>query len=196
MCWGSTRAGPRPFACWPIRTDGSLPRLGAAANLQASGELQVEKVLHEVMEEAIGDRDDRPAAICLGIAGVDRPDDSATVARASCGASATRRGPRRQRRAGRARGRSAGAAGRRRDFGYGSIGYGRNERDEAARSGGWGYVLGDEGSGYWIGRAAIRAVLREADRRGPETALTGDAPGALRRATGSGTRSTRSTTRS
>jgi N-acetylglucosamine kinase-like BadF-type ATPase len=33
-------------------------------------------------------------------------------------------------------------------------------------------VLGDEGSGYWIGRAALRAVLREADHRGPATALT------------------------
>ena len=49
------------------------------ANLQAVGELEVEKVLHDVMEEAIGDRDVRPAAICLGIAGVDRPDDAAVV---------------------------------------------------------------------------------------------------------------------
>jgi N-acetylglucosamine kinase-like BadF-type ATPase len=56
--------------------------------------------------------------------------------------------------------------------GTGSISYGRNARGEAARSGGWGYVLGDEGSGYWIGRAALRAVLRESDRRGPKTALT------------------------
>ena len=33
-------------------------------------------------------------------------------------------------------------------------------------------MLGDEGSGYWIGRAALRAVLRAADRRGPRTVLT------------------------
>jgi N-acetylglucosamine kinase-like BadF-type ATPase len=33
-------------------------------------------------------------------------------------------------------------------------------------------VLGDEGSGYWIGRAALRAVLRAADYRGPRTLLT------------------------
>ena len=45
-------------------------------------------------------------------------------------------------------------------------------RGEAARAGGWGYVLGDEGSGYWIGRAALRAVLREADRRGPTHACS------------------------
>ncbi len=56
--------------------------------------------------------------------------------------------------------------------GTGSISYGRNAQNEGARSGGWGHVLGDEGSGFWIGRAAIRAVLREADRRGPRTMLT------------------------
>ena len=52
---------------------------------------------------------------------------------------------------------------------------------EAARSGGWGYVLGDEGSGYWIGRAALRAVLREADERGPADRADAAAAGALRR---------------
>nr|MBA3886098.1 transcriptional regulator [Acidobacteriota bacterium] len=52
---------------------------GPGANLQASGELHVEKVLHDVMEEAIGERQIMPAAICLGIAGVDRPDDAAVV---------------------------------------------------------------------------------------------------------------------
>jgi N-acetylglucosamine kinase-like BadF-type ATPase len=56
--------------------------------------------------------------------------------------------------------------------GTGSIAYGRNARGEAARAGGWGYILGDEGSGYWIGRTAVRAVLREADRRGERTTLT------------------------
>src|SRR5204863_6950872 len=52
---------------------------GPGANLHAAGELAVEKVLHEVMEEAIGDRAIVPAAICLGIAGVDRDDESRTV---------------------------------------------------------------------------------------------------------------------
>jgi len=56
--------------------------------------------------------------------------------------------------------------------GTGSIAYGRNAQDQAARAGGWGYILGDEGSGYWIGRRALRAVARAADGRGPATALT------------------------
>ena len=56
--------------------------------------------------------------------------------------------------------------------GTGSIAYGRNAHDEAARAGGWGYILADEGSGFWIGRQALRAVVRAADGRGPATALT------------------------
>jgi N-acetylglucosamine kinase-like BadF-type ATPase len=145
---------------------------GGGANLQAAGELHVEKVLHDVMEAAIGERDIVPAAICLGIAGVDRPDDSAVV-----------RGI--MRRIGfKARtlvvndalvALEAGAPGVPGVViisGTGSIAYGRNSQQQGARAGGWGHVLGDEGSGYWIGRAALRAVLREADRRGPRTALT------------------------
>ena len=41
-----------------------------------------------------------------------------------------------------------------------------------ARAGGWGPLLGDEGSGYWIGRLALRAVVRHADGRGRFTSLT------------------------
>jgi len=145
---------------------------GPGANLQASGELNVEKVLHDLMEDALGERTIVPAAICLGIAGVDRPDDSAVV-----GGIMRRIGY-------KAKtlvvndalvALEAGAPGRPGVViisGTGSISYGRNARFEGARAGGWGHVLGDEGSGYWIGRAAIRAVLREADRRGPKTELT------------------------
>jgi len=143
------------------------------ANLQAVGELEVEKVLHDVMEEAIGDLDVRPAAICLGVAGVDRPDDArvmreimkrigykARVLIVNDALVALEAG-------------APGLPGVVLVAGTGSIAYGRNAHNKSARAGGWGYVLGDEGSGYWIGRAALRAVLREADRRGPATQLTG-----------------------
>jgi N-acetylglucosamine kinase-like BadF-type ATPase len=40
------------------------------------------------------------------------------------------------------------------------------------RSGGWGHLLGDEGSGYWLGLQAIRAALRDRDASGPPTALS------------------------
>lgn len=43
---------------------------------------------------------------------------------------------------------------------------------DVARIDGWGYLMGDAGSGYWIGRAALEAVMRAYDGRGPATALT------------------------
>ncbi|MER8045092.1 BadF/BadG/BcrA/BcrD ATPase family protein [Streptomyces sp. NPDC094032] len=36
-----------------------------------------------------------------------------------------------------------------------------------------GWLLGDAGSGFWLGREALRAVLRALDGRGPSTALAG-----------------------
>ena len=147
---------------------------GPGANLHAAGELAVEKVLHEVMERAIGDRTVVPAAICLGIAGVDR-EDEAQVVRAM------------MRRIGyKSRvlvvndALIALVAGARDEpaivliAGTGSIAYGRNASGEAARAGGWGHMIGDEGSGYWIGREALAAVMRGADGRGPETGLAGE----------------------
>ncbi|MBL0388616.1 N-acetylglucosamine kinase [Tumebacillus sp. ITR2] len=56
--------------------------------------------------------------------------------------------------------------------GTGSVAYGRNEAGEETRVGGWGYLLGDEGSGYDLGRRAITSVLRAYDGRDPQTALT------------------------
>lgn len=47
--------------------------------------------------------------------------------------------------------------------GTGSIAYGRNEHDETARAGGWGFAVSDEGSGHWIGRAAVKSALRAYD---------------------------------
>ena len=41
----------------------------------------------------------------------------------------------------------------------------------AARVDGWGWILGDAGSGFWIGRRAIDMALRAYDGRGPATAL-------------------------
>lgn len=44
-----------------------------------------------------------------------------------------------------------------------------------ARVDGWGHLVGDAGSGYWIGRAGLDAALRSFDGRGPDTGLLGAA---------------------
>jgi N-acetylglucosamine kinase len=145
---------------------------GSGANLQVMGELGVEKVLHRVMEDAIRDHDVGLEAICLGIAGVDRPRDAQAVQDI-------------MRRIGHkthsvvvndalialvaGAGEQAGVVV---VAGTGSIAYGRDADGRAARAGGWGYLLGDEGGGFWIGRAALSAVVRQFDERGPVTLLT------------------------
>ncbi|HEX6756629.1 MAG TPA: BadF/BadG/BcrA/BcrD ATPase family protein [Mycobacteriales bacterium] len=56
--------------------------------------------------------------------------------------------------------------------GTGSIAAGRAGDGRAARVGGHGFLLGDEGGGYWIGREAVRAALRADDGLGPPSTLT------------------------
>lgn len=147
---------------------------GPGANLHASGELAVEKVLHEVMETAIGDRAIAPSAICLGIAGVDRKDDARTVR-------AIMRRIGHQSRVLVVNDALVALVAGARDSpgivivaGTGSIVYGRNANFDAARAGGWGHIIGDEGSGYWIGREALAAIMRAVDGRGPATRLVED----------------------
>jgi N-acetylglucosamine kinase-like BadF-type ATPase len=53
--------------------------------------------------------------------------------------------------------------------GTGSAAWGRNHHGHEARSGGWGYLLGDEGSGYWLGREAVRhSLLRMNEGQRPD----------------------------
>ena len=56
--------------------------------------------------------------------------------------------------------------------GTGSIAVGRDTKGARRRIGGYGWQMGDEGSGYAIGRAALGAVSRAHDGRSPRTALT------------------------
>jgi glucosamine kinase len=50
--------------------------------------------------------------------------------------------------------------------GTGSVAIGRYQGRQV-QSGGWGYLLGDEGSGYWMVRAALRVLLDRRDRGVP-----------------------------
>lgn len=145
---------------------------GPGANLQAAGELGVEKVLHQVIDDALAKSEGLLDAICVGMAGVDRAADAAVVR-----AILARIGHRAQSvvvndalialEAGVSSGPGIVLV-----AGTGSIAYGRDGQHRAARAGGWGYVLGDEGSGYWLGRQALRSVVRASDGRGPATMLT------------------------
>ena len=114
---------------------------GPGANLQAPGELEVEKVLHQVISQALAGSGASPTTICLGMAGVDRPRDAEVVR-----GILVRIGQRAQPfvvndalialEAG-----VPGGAGIVVVAGTGSIAYGRDAAGRAARAGGWGALL-------------------------------------------------------
>lgn len=110
-------------------------------------------------------------AICLGMAGVDRPEDKpmvrslvneflpeADVLPVNDGVIAL----------------TGGAL---RPYGIivisgtGSIAFGINEKGDRVRAGGWGHILGDEGSGYNIALRGLRAIMHALDGRIAPTRL-------------------------
>jgi len=56
--------------------------------------------------------------------------------------------------------------------GTGSIAYGRNAEGDESRAGGWGWLIGDEGSAVWVGLEGLRAAAHHVDGRGAPTAIT------------------------
>lgn len=58
--------------------------------------------------------------------------------------------------------------------GTGSMAWARDEAGASHRTGGWGEVVGDEGSGYWVGRQVLGAVSKSIDgRTGPTSLVSG-----------------------
>ena len=56
--------------------------------------------------------------------------------------------------------------------GTGSVAWGRRDDGVELRAGGWGYLLGDEGSGWWVAREAVRHALARHDRGLPHDVVT------------------------
>jgi glucosamine kinase len=111
------------------------------------------------------------AGLCAGLAGVGNPTEREIVEAALA----------RERVAERVlvisdgeaalHGALGGAAGVLLIAGTGSVAYGRGEDGRVLRCGGWGLFLGDEGSGYAIGRGGLQAALLASDGRGAPTRL-------------------------
>lgn len=142
---------------------------GSGANLQVHGELEVEKVFHAIIEAVAPGHPIH--ALCLGIAGVDRPNDQEVIR------GLLRRLGYRERVTVVNDAVIALVAGAPERFGVvllagtGSIAYGQDRSGRSVRSGGYGFLLADEGSGYWLGHQALRAAVRAGDGRGEPTEL-------------------------
>ena len=167
-------SGGTKTVCYLAGEDGRVlaEARGPGAHPKATGLGGMEAILSTLIHQVLDGRPRDLAALCLGMAGVDRPEETALVRQrlerivsaphiviVNDALVALEAG-------------APGQPGIVLISGTGSIAYGRDAEGHAARAGGWGYVLADEGSGYWLGRQALRAVMRQADGRGPRTALT------------------------
>jgi N-acetylglucosamine kinase-like BadF-type ATPase len=157
--------------------DGRVLGRGTAgsSNYQGVGAEAAQAALSRAIRAAFAAAEVPPGPIraaCLGLAGVDRPEDRALfeawAARAAPGVpTLIVNDAELVLAAGTPEGWGAALI-----CGTGSIAVGRDRAGQMARAGGWGHLLGDEGSGYAIGSAALRAVTRASDGRAPQTALT------------------------
>lgn len=110
-------------------------------------------------------------ALCAGVAGAGRPDEQAALHAALAEAGLAGTVIVDNDAAIALAGGTCGEPGVVVIAGTGSIAYGVGMGGNRVRCGGWGYLLGDEGSGYDIGRRALVAALRAQDGRGPQTNL-------------------------
>ena len=159
-------------------SDGSVVGRGAggASNYQAVGLQTALAELEKAVREAVafaGPYGALPiAAVCLGMAGVDRPEDRTAFS----GWAAVRFPGAKLKLVSDAHLVLAAGAGSQAGValisGTGSIAYAQDGRGNTARAGGWGYLLGDEGSGYRIALDGMRAVTRAWDGMAQPTALT------------------------
>ncbi len=170
------------------KTIAFLARVGAAADILGRGSAgpsnqravgpriamqNLDRAVQTAFENAGLDRQVVDAA-CLGLAGADRPSDRSVVEQ---WAQEVRLASKVQvvndamplLHAGSANGYGVALI-----AGTGSLAWGRNAQNQIARSGGWGYLFGDEGSAYAIGRAILQVVTWSSDGRGPTTCLLDD----------------------
>lgn len=184
--------------CLVTTAEGVVIGRGSAgpSNIQAMGIgpalEEIRKAVYEAMREAVSSagapcRSVRVASACFGLAGVGRESDRdlmktrlgyvlaevtplnappVSLIVASDGVIALA-------------GANAGEPGVVVIAGTGSLAYGMSPDGREARAGGWGYILGDEGSAYHIGLKGLREALRAADGRRMHTSLVEDLPAAL-----------------
>jgi len=131
---------------------------GTGMNLQNTPEERLKETLSHLVER-FRTRLGRPAGLCAGLAGCDRKQDKqklkgllkklfpGTPAIAESDARVALYGALEE------------EPGVLVISGTGSVAIGQDGQGKVARAGGWGYLLGDEGSGYSIGREALRACL-------------------------------------
>ena len=148
-------------------------RVGPAGLVDPRRPAATAEMLARLVRDALDEAglSDPPAALCAGLAGVGNEDERQEVEDALAASGVAERVQVSTDGAIALEGALAGGAGVLLIAGTGSVAYGRAEDGRVERCGGWGMVVGDEGSGWAIGRSGLAAALRAADGRGPQTRL-------------------------
>jgi len=178
LCIGIDGGGTKTTALLARRTDGVWSVIGRGdagpSNLQTVGTRAFDALDDAVRGAFVAARVTRAsvACACMGLAGADRPGERArllewaTTVRLAAKVDVTNDAE------------LLLAAGTPQGWGVaviagtGSIAIAKNQAGQTFRSGGWGPLLGDEGSAYQIVIAGMQAVALSADGRGPATVLT------------------------
>ena len=146
-------------------------RMGGGGNFQSIGATGLQDLLGQLLPPLLALAEPNEVSLCLALAGVGRETEQRQIAAmVKCGGWTGRVRVESDARAA-LEGAHAGAPGLIVIAGTGSMVLGRNDRDKMLRAGGWGPLLGDEGSGYSMGLQALRAVTRCLDGSGADTAL-------------------------
>jgi len=146
---------------------------GGATNYQVVGSNKLKTELENVFDDLLQLSrvpKEKVAHIYLGLAGAGRESDRREIKQLLAGSYAKGITVESDARIALA-GAFAGKPGIILIAGTGAICFGKNADSPVVRSGGWGYLLGDEGSGYYVGQQAIIAALKDLDGRAEKTSL-------------------------
>lgn len=148
---------------------------GGPSNINSLGIEKVKNSLKDLVENAIIDIceiKENCLSFCIGSAGIDRQDERVMMEDIIRSFGITGRVKATNDAETALYGGVLGGEGVILISGTGSISFGRNNEGKTMRCGGWGHILGDEGSGYDIGRRALTSITRSYDGRENETILT------------------------
>ncbi len=147
---------------------------GESSNIQAIGAEKLAQVLADLVGQltaAAGLRVEEIDHLYAGLAGAGRPADREVISKIVSDNRLAKNHTIDTDAAAALAGAFAGGPGIIVISGTGAICFGKDEAGTLYRCGGWGYLLGDEGSGYYIGQQALIAALKDLDGRGPKTIL-------------------------
>jgi N-acetylglucosamine kinase-like BadF-type ATPase len=148
---------------------------GGPCNINSMGKESVAKMLKELVSTALHKAEltmEQIKVLCIGTAGVDRPSDKAIMEEIIRGTSFNNKAIITNDAVTALYGGVGGSEGVILISGTGSICYGRNSMGDTRRAGGWGHIIGDEGSGYYIGINAINRIAKGHDGIEERTVMT------------------------